>query len=109
MSSALAVQSPRAVRAGRRPDGARPVTRSCRRAPRGLCGGAGLGEAERGSPSRRRGGGAGKTQRQRRVRVSGELWWPAAPVGRPCSTRGHRRGEGRSAMRMRVAGGVSSP
>jgi hypothetical protein len=39
--------------------------------------------------------------------VGGELQWPAAPVGRPCNTRGPRRGEGRSTTRTTSTGGVS--
>jgi hypothetical protein len=56
-----------------------------------------------------RGGEADKNRRRWHVSVGSELRWPTAPVGRPCSTRGPRRGERRSAMRTRVVGGVSSP
>jgi hypothetical protein len=59
------------------------------------------------SPRRWHGGEADKTCWWWCVPVGCELWWPAAPVGGPCSTRGPHRGEGRSATKMRVAGGVS--
>jgi hypothetical protein len=94
--------------AGQRTGGARPTMRSCRRAPGGLRGGAEQGEAEWHSTRQRRGGEAEKNRRRWRVPIGGELRWPTAPVGRPYSTRGPRRGEGRSAMRTRVVGGVSS-
>jgi hypothetical protein len=47
--------------------------------------------------------------RRRRLGGGGELLWPVAPVGGPCSTRGPRRGDGRSTTRTTATGGVRSP
>jgi hypothetical protein len=82
------------------------MMRSSRQARRGPQEGAGHGEAAGRSSRQQRGG---EAERRRRLGGGDVLQWPAAPLGRPCSTRGLRRGEGRSTMRTTTTGGVSSP
>jgi hypothetical protein len=109
--SALTARSLRAWwRAGRRPGGARPATRSCRQAwGGGLRGGAGHGEVERGSPVQRGDGEAACSGGSMVFRCGVGLRWSAMSFAWSCSTRvgwGVRRGQW---WRMTMAGGGSSP